>query len=231
MFCQNCGKEISANAHFCDCCGAKIANQTAPPVVNEVPQAVAPPKRRSVFTRWWFWLIIVVTILSVVLGLIFGEPTSSDYDRPDISFTFSSQKEETQAQTELVTTGIPSDIEKEFKESCTVIDFDTLARNPDKYKNNNYVFTGEVIQVSEGWFENVSLRINITKKEYEYIDDVLYTDTIYATIKIPEGEDNILEGDIITFWGVCEGEYTYESVIGKNVTLPKISIEYYELVN
>lgn len=116
-------------------------------------------------------------------------------------------------------------VEKKYKNSCETIDFKTLARNPDKYKGNSYKFTGEVIQVQEGWFDTVDLRINITKDEYGY-----WKDTIYATIEIPEGEDNILEDDIITFWGTCEGEYTYTSVVGSSVTLPKINIKYYELV-
>lgn len=125
----------------------------------------------------------------------------------------------------------PAEVEKQFKDSCGTIDFETLARNPDKYKGNNYKFTGQVIQVQEGWLDQVELRINITKEEFDYIDEVLWTDTIYATIELPDGSDNILEDDIITFWGTCEGEYTYKSVLGDRITLPKITIEYCEIYN
>ncbi len=125
----------------------------------------------------------------------------------------------------------PAQVEKEFKESCGTIDFETLSRNPDKYKGNNYKFTGQVIQVIEStWGDTVDLRINVTKEEFEYIDDVMWTDTIYATVEIPEGEDRILEDDIITIYGTCDGMYTYESVLGGSISLPKISIKYYTLV-
>ena len=118
---------------------------------------------------------------------------------------------------------------QKFIDNCTTIDFDTLSRNPDKYKGNNYVFTGEVIQVSESWGDTVDLRINVTKKSYEYIDDEYWEDTIYATVEIPDGADRILEDDIITIWGTCDGLYSYTSILGSSVSLPKIDIKYYEI--
>lgn len=118
---------------------------------------------------------------------------------------------------------------QKFTESCTTIDFDTLSRNPDKYKGNNYKFTGEVIQVSESWGDTVNLRINVTKKSYEYLDGEYWEDTIYATVEIPEGEDRILEDDIITIWGTCDGLYSYTSILGSSVSLPKIDIKYYQI--
>ena len=103
--------------------------------------------------------------------------------------------------------------------------------NKDKYKGNGYKFEGQIIQVQEGWGDSVDLRINITKEENEYLDEPLWTDTIYATVEIPDGADKLLEDDVITFWGTCDGDYTYETVMGNNVSLPKIDIKYYELNN
>lgn len=233
MKCKNCGKVIPDDSKYCDGCGSATFEvyvlekaQNIASVVSDNP----PVKRKSVFRRWWFWLIIAAVIISVLLGIFFGE----DSEGNRISDSFSSESSTTVATQapssfeEVVTTENP---EVSFKESCSEIDFDTLARNPDKYKGNNYVFIGEVIQVSEGWFGNVQLRINITAKTSSFTDSVSYTDTIYATINIPEGEDKILEGDIIKFWGTCEGDYTYESVLGASITLPEISIEYYELID
>lgn len=128
------------------------------------------------------------------------------------------------------TTEDPKAKEDQFKNSCGTIDFKTLSRNPDKYKGNKYKLTGEVIQVQEdSWSDMVELRIDITKETSEYSDYVFWSDTIYATVYIPDGEDNILVDDIITFWGTCDGEFTYETVMGDNITLPKIDIEYYVL--
>lgn len=115
--------------------------------------------------------------------------------------------------------------EEEYKASCTTIEYEELERNPDKYKGQSFTFTGEVAQVIEPTFGNtVSLRINVTKSTY------VWKDTIYATVKLPSGSDRILENDIITIYGDCDGLYTYTSVLNAQVSVPKIDIKYFSLV-
>lgn len=186
--------------------------------------------KKPIFKKWWFWAIVIVVLISVISA------TANDSGQNDDSGTKPTKEaiateELTKADTATEKpTEDPAKVESEFKDSCDTIDFKTLSRNPDKYKGNNYKFTGEVIQVQESsWGDTVDLRVNITKEKFEYIDDVMWTDTIYATVEIPDGEDKILKDDILTFWGTCEGNYTYESVLGNSVSLPKISIEYYEI--
>lgn len=246
MKCQHCGKELEPNAKFCDGCGAPVqgqtnSNQYVPPVQyqnNQVQQI--ENKKKPIYKKWWFWVIIALVAICVI-GAMSGKNDNKSSKTASTTETVTTVAEETTAEetTEEPTTvepttekptEDPAKVESEFKDSCETIDFETLSRNPDKYKGNNYKFTGEVIQVQESsWGDTVDLRINITKEEFEYIDDVMWTDTIYATVEIPEGEDKILEDDILTFWGTCEGDYTYETVLGNSITLPKISIKYYEL--
>ena len=45
--------------------------------------------------------------------------------------------------------------------------------------------------------------------------------------KVPEESDR----DIITIWGECDGLYSYESVLGSKVSLPKIDVKYYSIDN
>lgn len=116
---------------------------------------------------------------------------------------------------------------EDYIASCQEIGYNDLARNPDKYKGQAFKFTGEVIQVVEPTFgETVTLRIDVTKTEYDF-----YTDTIYATVTVPDGSDRILKDDIITIYGDCEGLYSYESVLGQKISLPKIRIKYYSVKN
>ena len=49
--------------------------------------------------------------------------------------------------------------------------------------------------------------------------------------EVPEESDRILEDDIITIWGECDGLYSYESVLGSKVSLPKIDVKYYSIDN
>lgn len=115
---------------------------------------------------------------------------------------------------------------EEYLASCQTIAFEDLARNPDKYKGQAFRFTGEVIQVIEPTFGNtVVVRLNVTKTEFGY-----YTDTIYATVSIPDGADRLLEEDILTIYGDCDGLYSYTSILNQKISLPKIRVKYYEIV-
>ncbi len=113
--------------------------------------------------------------------------------------------------------------ETEYKDECIEKSYEELARNPDNVKGTKVKVTGEVIQVTE-YNNKIELRVNITKEEYGY-----YTDTIYVTYVPKAGEDKILEDDIVTIWGIAEGDYSYTSIMGSKVTLPKIDAKYIEI--
>lgn len=250
MFCPNCGAQIPDGSKFCTSCGKStvIPVQSVQQPVQQpapiVPQQKKP--RKPWYKRWWIWFLMALGTLQIFVIVSAAvspdsktEKSSSDLSK--ISIVETEVEEESSAVTEAPATEAPTEAptetpeisEQDFKDSCEAIDYDTLARNPDKYKGNNYVFTGEVVQVAEpsGLFsgDTVTLRINVTETVYEYIDESSWTDTIYATVEIPEGEDRILEDDILTFWGTCDGMYTYTAVLGNSVSVPKIDIKYYEI--
>lgn len=120
---------------------------------------------------------------------------------------------------------------EEFIASCQSIAYKDLARNPDSYKGQTFKFIGEVIQVMESDHilsdtTTVTLRVNVTKDEYGW-----WEDTILATVDIPKSADRILEEDIITIYGTCQGQQSYETILGATTTLPKIEIKYYGISN
>ena len=116
-------------------------------------------------------------------------------------------------------------MKKEYKESCEEIDYNSLARNPDKVYGKAVKITGKVVQVMEYDGSGlVDLRVNITKSEYGFYDD-----TVYVSGTLDKSGDRILEDDIITIWGNCGGTHTYETVLGAKVTVPLIYMMYYEI--
>lgn len=174
-------------------------------------------------------ILIVSTVLVCILAFFFAIPAMNNIPKIDLENSVLSAKKEVNEEAEK---SIENEkyIEEKYKLLCAEIDFETLSRNPDKYKGTDFVFTGEVIQVQEPYLGNsAELRVNITKNTFEYIEQDYYTDTIYATVNISDGQDRILEGDIITFWGKCDGKYSYTSIFGENITLPKIDIRYFEI--
>ena len=190
------------------------------------------PKKKPIYIKWWFWVIIAVFLLIIIANMGSCGDNNSDLSNNNDGYTDSVDHTTEETTTKKITTTtkptttVPKLSESEFKAQCSTIGFDTLSRNPDKYKGKKYKFTGEVIQVSESSLLGMTfcdLRINVTEGEYGW------EDTIYATVTLKEGEDRILEDDIITIWGTCEGNYTYTSIMGASISLPKIDVEYFEI--
>lgn len=174
---------------------------------------------------------LVTSIICVFLALWFivsnlnspspVSPSNKDGAVTELSTKASQTKAQTTAETEKTT--VAQITKEEFIKSCQTIDFKTLARNPDKYKGNNYKFTGEVIQVQESSYGLVELRVNVTKNDYGY------EDTIYVSLYMGTTNDRILEDDIITVYGTCNGLYTYTSVLGQGISLPSLTALYYTI--
>lgn len=116
---------------------------------------------------------------------------------------------------------------EEYIALCSEISYDDIARNPDSYKGEYFSFTGEVIQVMEQG-NYVNLRVNVTPETI--LDTTYYTDTIFVVASLPDGGDRILEEDIITVYGVCKGLHTYTTVLGAEMSIPRIDAGYWDIV-
>ena len=106
---------------------------------------------------------------------------------------------------------------EEYKASCITVDYNDVARNPDNHKDENIVISGEVIQVSEGWFNSVILRVDSGDNNIWYV--IYYRE---------EGESRILEGDSVTLYGECTGVESYTSIMGNTVTIPSMDAKIIE---
>lgn len=103
--------------------------------------------------------------------------------------------------------------------SCKTVQYKDVERNPSQYKGERIKVTGNVIQVTEGWFSTVTLRVNESGT----------TNTWYITYKRSnDTEPRILENDRITLYGECTGVESYTSVIGSKITLPAMDAKYYK---
>ena len=99
---------------------------------------------------------------------------------------------------------------------CETVDYSDVERNPDNYDGKKVKFSGEVVQVSEGLFNSVTLRVSDGG------------DVWYVNYYREEGESRILEGDYITCYGECDGVTSYTNVMGAQVTIPSMDMEYYD---
>lgn len=113
----------------------------------------------------------------------------------------------------------------DYKFSCKSIAFKDISRNPDTYKGERVHFTGEIIQVIES-YGYTSLRVNVTKQGNYYS---YYTDTIYVIYSGSDTNNRLLENDIVDIYGELDGLYSYTSVMGATITLPKLTAKYIDL--
>lgn len=111
--------------------------------------------------------------------------------------------------------------EKEKKGYETGIKYDQLARTPDKYKGEKVKFTGEVVQVLEGNDYN-EIRLSVHKTSSGWYDS---DQIIYCAYKPNIIDYRLLEGDIITIYGISQGIISYESIWGQTITLPFVMID------
>ncbi len=172
-------------------------------------------------------LIYISIFISVIISIIKNPESlkTQNYENTisseEIAKQKAEKKEAERKAKEEAEKEAKEEAEKNFKNSCETYTFKEIARNPDKYKGKKVKFTGKVIQVSEGILNSVDIRMDVTKNKYDF-----YEDTIYCTYSYKKGESKILEKDIITIYGTCEGDYTYTSILGANITLPRISVKY-----
>ena len=97
----------------------------------------------------------------------------------------------------------------------TGITYQQLARTPDKYENEKVKFSGKVIQVLEET-TTTTLRLAVNSN-YDQIILLKYYPSLVSS--------RILEDDYITIYGTSEGIYTYQSVMGGNITVPLVRVE------
>lgn len=116
---------------------------------------------------------------------------------------------------------IPTDEEREqmYKNECGKYSYETIARNPDKYKGEKGYVYGKVIQVIEDG-NDYTLRVAMNGS---------YSSVILVSYTKPAEDDRILEDDWVKMYGVWYGTYTYKSTLGASITVPLYFCRYLDI--
>ena len=99
------------------------------------------------------------------------------------------------------------------------LNYNAVARDPDVYKSNLVMLTGNVIQVLE---DEIGTQYRVATKG-------LYDDVVLVGYKRPEGASRILEDDTITVYGVCLGVFSYTTVMNSTITIPAVMADHIEI--
>lgn len=112
---------------------------------------------------------------------------------------------------------------EQYKASCKLVDYDTLARTTEVYVGQRIVLDGKVTQVKEG--SSGYINIDITK-----VSTGIWKDTVWVNYKRPADTNRILDGDVVRVWGSVKGRKTYTSALSQSITLPEIDAKYVDLI-
>ena len=156
-------------------------------------------------------------LTNIINSLEYSEDSDNSYDELT---TEDDYKEVTTEVTEATTAAKKKTKKESYKKENwnPQITYSQLARTPDDYVGNKITFEGKVIQVSENSYsDTVYLRV-ATSDDYNKVMLIEYDSSILSS--------RILEDDEIRFYGTSTGLYTYESTLGKSVTIPAATVEH-----
>ena len=101
---------------------------------------------------------------------------------------------------------------EELDQYQTGLTYEQIASDPETYFATKGIFSGRVDQVVKGR-EFHTMRLAI---------DGDYTKMVKVDFVTEASSRNVLKGDNVTVYGVFEGENTYTSTSGSQITLPQI---------
>jgi len=114
----------------------------------------------------------------------------------------------------------PEELEELYKKQCKSISYDSLSRTPGDYEGEYVKFSGKVVQVCS------EAESSLYYSTYRVATSGSYKNVVYICVDNYGSGRRILEDDRITFYGTFGGLYTYKTVMGASLTIPKIYVEY-----
>ena len=221
--CPMCGEVFNERLRKCPNCRAKKRKEECRTCGNEISkQARKCPSCgarhiQKISDGGIIAILVTLLLVTIIQERIMDMPNNETKVHNTSSFGSSVSSEiqdETDDENEVVS-------RENYIAECVTVSYDDVARNPDNYDGEKVVLSGTVIQVSEDTLDLFST--NSVDFRVETTDGIWY-----VSYNRPEGESRILEGDYITCYGECDGVTTYISVLGGNVTVPKLIMKYHD---
>lgn len=111
----------------------------------------------------------------------------------------------------------------EYRKYAEPLNYKQLSKNADKFAGRFVKGRGRIYQIDEetdGAETITTGGLNVTHQGYGYWDDNVRF--------MMAGENDFVEDDIVSFYGVVLGDYTYESQAGWNITVPMVQLAFME---
>lgn len=172
------------------------------------------------------WKVVLGCLLGILLIPVIGTAIKSTMEgyqeaknkaeNPSSSYTSHVVSSSTSQKSQ-------EEIEKEYKLECRPVTYEQIMRETDMMKGQYVTITGKVSQVMPDGI----LRVDLTKSEYGF-----YSDSIVVHYSSSDAGFNVIEGDIITAWGISNGAERFTSTVLGNereIEVAAINAKYIEL--
>ena len=173
-------------------------------------------------------LIVVGSILAIsIIVNSFTDKTETPQEQSSITNKTNNTKED-KTEKEPTST-LPGNIdvieisEQEYKDSAIVIDYNNLAREPDKYMGTILAVTVDIAQTMTG-----GLLSEAGYRAYES----LFSDEWWIKYEIPKDAPRILDKDKVTFYGEFMGlKSITRALTNTKDYVPQLDAKYYEILS
>lgn len=197
--------------------------------------AFVPAKKKKKVWPWIVAAVVIVPLWSAILRGGSSETAPADAESAPETEAANPETEaletaapETEApapETEAPETDpppTPEEIRADYIASCAAPSYEEIMRRPDEYKKKPVTASGEVVQIVEETHLFTGTTINIRLEDDN--GDVWLLIYNKSAVETPNG--NVLEGDRLTVYGDCTGTTSYKTILGKQITIPSISVKY-----
>lgn len=172
----------------------------------------------------WPWIVAAVLLVAIIgagAGGNKSEPAEKEKAAPKTEAAEAEAKTGAEpAETQAGPTA--EELRADYIASCAVVEYEQIMRRPDDYKGRPVTATGEVVQILEETHLFTGTSVNIRLEDEN--GDVWLLAYNKSEVETPNG--NVLEGDRLTIYGDCTGTTSYKSLIGKQITVPTVSVRY-----
>lgn len=107
--------------------------------------------------------------------------------------------------------------EDNFKDSCQRISYKALEKNPDSFKYERIKLHGKIMQIKE---EGNATFILLETTD---MGNDIWTDNVAV---LYNGKIDAYEDDLVFVWGEVNGEFSYKSQAGWDITVPGVQARY-----
>lgn len=190
-FCPFCGEKNPASAEFCAKCGKKQpSTSTDMTSNNQVKDNVGTAhinNRPSLFTKWWFWTIMVAAVVAVI-ALGFGADRLLQHNRSPKSIAASIQRELRQESEDYG----KAKVSWHSENGTMQVSLPENSKVVDGLKYDNLAIWNALIRDLKEQSKNISMHNN---PKYSYIEVMQPENHEYVWLQIDKGKVKYNQAD------------------------------------